>query len=1067
MKKLILLSILTFCIGANSSFSQEWLLNLPKEKQNNYFEIQKSFNDYWSDKKIVRGNGYKQFKRIEYFFRDRIMPDGSSPDYYQIQKTWQDYKASIKNSNITQAQSDWKFIGPFNRPTGTGIGRVNCIFVDPNNDNTIYAGAAFGGLWKSTNGGSNWTSLLSNQFQSIGITSVAIPKSNSNIIYAGTGDGDAAGVFGSNWCYSIGLIKSTDGGNNWNETGFKSSLNQQYIIYKVLVNPTNPNLVYIATNVGFRKSTDGGNTFAVISPDGCRDIIMHATNPSVIFGVFYNNSIAGYEFRLFNDATNSLGVKGQVSGTSRIALAVSKAEPSSVWAIAVGHDMGFHSFWKSANIGETWAKTADKSNTPNICSFYTDGAAAGGQGPYDLCLAVSPTNANEVYIGAINVWKSTSSGSKWTCITDWTGSTRAYLHADQHSFYYNSTGHLYCGNDGGVSKTTNGGTGWIDLSDGLGISQFYKISTPKNNGNIIIGGTQDNGTMLSNGSSWDFVQPGDGMMAVIDQLEPNYVYASFYGNDGVINFTRSTDGGKSFPNVIINRTITKESSSWVAPIAIHPTANSTIFVGYQNIWKSTNRGTNWTVSSNFGTSSTIRAIVIAQSNPNYLYVTNGVSVYQSSNGGSAWKSIYTTPNAYITNIAVDPTNPLRLWFTFAGFNSGQKIVQWLNGTVTNMSGTLPNVPVNCVTYQNNTPDRLYIGTDVGVFTRDNTQLDWVPFNSLLPTVVVLDLNIHYGSGLLRAATYARGIWEAKVNDCNLASPSVKMIGDSSFCAGDSVILETQGIFSSYAWSSGEKTKSIIVKKSGKYYVTVTDANNCIASSREYSVTSNTIPDLKITASTADPFCEGDSITLQANLGFSTYKWSNGETTRRITVKQSGTFWVEGLTSAGCKDKSTDYTVTALPKPAKPTVTKNGDQLESSVADSYKWYLNGTEIANSNVKVYKPTKTGKYKVEIADSKGCKNTSDEVQYNYTSIELEPNNEFISLTPNPNTGEFEISLNNTSFKNIKFDIINSLGEVVYSGNQLTEKQSINISNHSNGLYFVRFSINNQIYTIKLMKI
>jgi photosystem II stability/assembly factor-like uncharacterized protein len=1062
MKKLFTF-LFALALFNNSLFTQEWITNLSENNKDNYFEIQKSFNNYLKDKPIAKGQGYKQFKRLEYFYNDRLMPDGSAPDLLNIKKEWNQYKQNHKSKNDNpMATADWKFIGPSVRPTGSGIGRVNCVFVDPNDDNIVYAGAAFGGLWKSTNAGANWTSLIDDEFQSIGVSSVAISKSNSNIIYAVTGDADAAGIFGSTWCYSIGLIKSTDAGASWSVTNLSNTIVQQRVIYKVIVNPENANLIYVAAENGLFRSSDAGKTFTTITPSPCRDIIHHATNPQVVYGAFLNSSNY-YEFRVYNESTQTLTVKEGVPGSARIALAVSPVEPNSCWAVAATYSTGFNSIWKTADGGGKWTKLCDNTNTVNILSPYTNGSGTSAQSVYDLCIAVSPTNASLVFVGGINMWKSTTSGSKWTCASDWTGSSLTYLHADLHSFDFNSSGILFCGNDGGVTKSSNSGTSWINISDGLGISQFYKISTAKLNGNTIVGGTQDNGTFLRTNTTWDFIQPGDGMQAVIDQNDANSIYASFYGNDGVINFTKSTNAGQTF-TVMINRSVTNESSNWVAPIVINPTNSNIIFVGYQNIWKSTNKGVSW-VKSSSAFSGVVKAITICKSNANIMYATNGTNVYQSTNAGSTWTGIYSSSNPVITNIMVDPINGSKLYITYGGYAATKKVTILEDGVTTNITGTLPNVPVNCITLQDNSPNRLYIGTDVGVFTIDDNTSDWAAFNTNLPTVVVLDLNIHNGSGLLRAATYARGIWETKVNNCNLASPAVTVTGDTTFCTGDSVILESATNFNSYAWSNGEKTKKIIVKTSGKYSVTVTDASGCTASSRDYTISSNIIPEMKITSSTTS-FCDGDSLALSASLGFANYSWSNGGSGRKIYITAPGKYTVNGTTGAGCTN-SANITVTMNPKPAKPGITINGDVLQSTVtATSYKWYLNGVVINGATSITYKMSANGKYKVEIFDANGCKNISDEINYSPGTVELESDNEYFRISPNPSEGEFYIHLKDNFVIN-NLELFNQFGEKQSPVIQNFDSNiKIDLKSSPTGIYFVRFMNSGKLYIVKIIK-
>ena len=222
----------------------------------NFYTVQQSFEDHWGNRKIERGLGYKPFKRWEYFMEPRVYPTGNRPSPVANYMARLNFESKFQS--IEQKSSNWVSLGPNNwtNPTGwnPGNGRVNCITEDPNNSNTIYIGSPSGGIWRSLNSGSTWTPL-SDDFICMGISSIVISNSNSNLIYAATGDGDGSDT------YSIGVVKSLDGGLTWSTTDLNYLVTSAKKVYKLLIHPTNDQILWAATNNGFYKTTDGGDNW--------------------------------------------------------------------------------------------------------------------------------------------------------------------------------------------------------------------------------------------------------------------------------------------------------------------------------------------------------------------------------------------------------------------------------------------------------------------------------------------------------------------------------------------------------------------------------------------------------------------------------------------------------------------------------------------------------------------------------------------------------------------------------------------------------------------------------------
>ena len=372
-------------------------------------------------------------------------------------------------------------------------------------------------------------------------------------------------------------------------------------------------------------------------------------------------------------------------------MAVTAADPSVVYMLVSNTSGGFKGIYKSTNNGVTFPQV-NTNITQNMLGYYSDGSGGTtGQGGYDLCIAANPTNALEVFIGGVNSWKSDDGGVTWTINNMWTSSATynkvvpkaPVVHADKHALAYQSASVLFEGNDGGIYKTTNGGTTWSDLSNGLVISQLYRIGVSQTSMNTVLTGLQDNGSKLYN-SSWSDVKGGDGMECIVDP-DNNYMYATYV--EGQI--TRTDDGftlGAGDPwvwhdEVDISANIPggKPAGWWVTPYLMDPNNSTTLFAGYDKVWKTTDRGNSWTAVSNSlspDPSALLRSLAIAPSNSLVLYTADQVNMWKTTDGGAtlAWTSLGVLPgfpplsNA-ITYITVHTTDQNTVWFTVGGYSS--------------------------------------------------------------------------------------------------------------------------------------------------------------------------------------------------------------------------------------------------------------------------------------------------------------------------------------------------------------------------------------------------------------
>lgn len=759
MKKFI--TLFFSLIISSSTFTQLWV-KMMEDPNANFYDIQKEFNKFWETpgrkvildkmKLVQKGEatltdheksltaGWKQFKRWEWLKEQRVYPSGNllpPPDFFE---------AIEQKKSETVLAGNWTYIGPHNVPTnGGGAGRVNCVRFDPANPNIVYAGTPAGGVWKSTNGGSGWTMWNTDGLSSLGVSDIAIDPTNSQIIYIGSGDANGSDTYG------IGVLKSTDGGLTWNTTGLNWAVTQGRTVRRLLIDPTNPQIIHAGTSSGIYRSTDGGATFTQVLTTPIRNMEFKPGDPTVIYA-----SSSTTVYRSTNSGQSYVSVYS-ISGSGRLALAVTQANANYLYVLsASSSSSAFHGLYRSTDGGGTFSQ---RSNTPNILGYANDGSDASGQGWYDLCIAASPSDAEEIVIGGINIWRSVNGGSNWSIIAHWTGSGAPYVHADIHDIIYLNSTTIYVGCDGGVFRTQNSGLSWSDLSNGLHIGQSYRIGQSANNATWLLTGRQDNGTDRLNGTTWSRVIGGDGMECFIDRTNNNIMYGELYYGD----FRRSINGGSSWSSI---QSGLSGSAAWVTPWQQDPISANTLWAGYSQIFKSTNQGNSWTQMGTINGTGTFRAIKVAPSNNQVIYASRTTSIYKSTDGGNTWTSISAglpVSSASITYIEVNPTDPNHVWVTFSGYSSGNKVFVSVNGggTWTNYSTGLPNLPVNCIVYENGSANgTLYVGTDVGAYYRDNTMSAWANFSSGLPNVIVNELEIMYPVGKIRAATYGRGIWES-------------------------------------------------------------------------------------------------------------------------------------------------------------------------------------------------------------------------------------------------------------------------------------------------------------------
>ncbi|MBI3259705.1 MAG: hypothetical protein HYZ54_09560 [Ignavibacteriae bacterium] len=1036
----------------------------------NFFDIQKQSFEYFQTHKsssLQEQSEYPllaKYRRWERFWKQRVTPEGKFPNPMIVYNETVKKQANIKNkdaSTLTAPPAEWKPRGPFGASVNGGAGRVNRVYINPAFPRDIWVGTTAGGAWKSNDSGRAWK-VKTDGIPVYGVTDIATSPIDPNTVYIATGDGDGGSVtpnIQTHNGYSLGVMKSTDGGNTWRTTGLNWESSNAWLISRLVVSPSNPMLLLAATSQGIYKTIDSGATWTLTIAGNFRDMEYKPNDTNTVYAA---NGSEIYKSRDQGTTWSKLGT-GIPLGAGRIALAVSPANPEMVFAVTADKAIwDYAELYTSTNAGKDWQL---KANNLNIL---------GKQGWYNLALTVSPTSVQEIYIGGTNVIKSTNGGTSWKYIAHAQDTSIDYIHPNIHDICITkgNPSIVYAATDGGVYRTTKTDTNWIDISKGLEIMEFYRIACSAANTNFIIGGSESNGINKFKDTAWTkILNYDDGMNCLIDPVNSNNVYVGV--NNGTI--FRSTDGGVKFDTLIGGGG--KSSTIWITPFVFDPTNSKIIYSGYIDVWKSNTKKNTIEKLSEF-TGNTLNYIAVAPSDPMNIYTGNDEKMYSTTNGGETWKEMILPKFGSITHLAVSPSNPRRIFVTISGYSNKKVFESMYGGDVwTDLSQGLPLIPINCIVAQNFAPDRLYVGTDAGVYYRDKNLTQWVEYSDGLPKVIVNDLVINYAAGKLLAATNGRGVWEGNLIKCAARTMSAAALQDrTSICEGDSVQISAVEEFFTYKWSTGDTTKSIIVNKAGEYSVIGTDLLGCSYASSPVTISIIPVKTPEITGDHGDSTaCDGSPITLGVSHDFSGYKiaWSTGETGNFIKVTKPGVYFVTVTNTAGCSRISKDFTVKLGTPPAKPVIYVTKDTLVATLAKGYQWYIDGTKIPGATEKWFVPP-TGsigkKAKVEVFNGTGCSTMSDDFVITVTSVEEEKVEKALLLFPNPAGEIITLDMALETVAPITLEITNTAGvsmqKFEFMPEGLTLTKNISLKEFPIGAYIVTVHSGDKIWIRKITK-
>lgn len=710
-------------------------------------------------------------------------------------------KRGIAYATADERLGAWSPLGP-----GNVGGRTRALIIDPRSPDTLYAGGVAGGVWKSTDGGASWTAL-DDLAPSLAIGSLAMDPSNSNIVYAGTGEG----YFNEDAVRGAGIFKTTDGGLTWKQLPSTDNPNFHYV-NDIVVSKRDPRRVYAATRTGVWRSKDRGRSWSrVLSPKafgGCLDLALR-NDLSTDFLLAACGTRQGTAAVWRNEAAEKRGGWEQVlseTDMGRTTLAIAPSDQDVVYALASTNQKGDYHWgllgvFRSDDGGRTW--NAQVRNTdPNQLNrllltnaYFALPECAGfgnyNQGWYDNAIAVDPVNPDRVWAGGIDLFRSDDGGKSWGMMSSWVWpDVEDYVHADQHAILFhprydgvtNKT--LFVANDGGLFTTGDAlaqpATGpsaacttgaiqaeWTSLNNGYGVTQFYH-GVPYPDGSTCLGGSQDTGVVRGSGDpdAWDVIFPGDAGYVAVDPTNTDVVYASLTN----LSIYKSTDGWKSHAEATSGIT-GDDGFLFITPFVLDPSEPKRLWTGGSRLWHTSDGAGSWSPASAQlqGSASTIAVSpsdpdrVLAGTSEGWIYRTTSA---RTSTADTAWPSSQPR-KGFVSSVAFDPKDPGVVYATYSSFG-GVHVWKSTDGGATWTGidgvgrGALPDLPVNAIAVDPEESRHLYLATDLGVFVSKDGGANWLVENTGFANVMTAWLTVLKGPDGTRslfAFTHGRGAWK--------------------------------------------------------------------------------------------------------------------------------------------------------------------------------------------------------------------------------------------------------------------------------------------------------------------
>ncbi|MFC2110265.1 LamG-like jellyroll fold domain-containing protein [Bacteroidota bacterium] len=762
---LLFLLILLYNCNINKEKSQVeqnlpiWIKMIEKPSVN-MAEVRKSFDDYWKDKEHYKGDRSKQFEQWYAINSKRLDAYGNVISAELVRNEFQ----KIRLKSAIKKEGNWFNYGPINvGPRKNGAikdgGRVKQISFHPTDAKTYLVSTFKSGLFKTTDKGISWTPLTDHLTEEVYISKYV--PSNHNIIFIGT---------------NLGILKSTDGGATWNSTGLTSGKTNGLLLKK-----DNENVILAGNDNGIYRSTDAGVNFTqVLIESKVEEIKQHPTNPSIMYAS--TNGATSAFYKSTDGGINWVKNSTDFGKGAFMKIAVTPAAPNNVYVINSRDHLGDDSFdgvYVSTNAATSFTKKSGTS--PCITGYKSDGRVSRGQPNYNLFIVVDPNNPNIVYAGGVKSWKSTDGGITWSTFFDKITPEGYDLHLDQLSWAYSPLNdRLFAVNDGGIYYLDENNK-FNMITDGLPIAEVWECTQSQQNKANVAGGTFHCGIKLNKNGKWYSPWGGDEATVLFDYSDDTYAYHFKYGK-----ISRSKDGGMSFQRI---NSLNADRGAYTGTGVLDKSDVNTLFVGLFEVERINNArtatsGQVWDKISSFGGTTKIEKIEQSDANHNILYVSrqNG-KFYRSDNirDTAPTFSELTLPVAgTVVDIATHPTNENFVYILLGSkiFKSINKGASWVD-----ISSGLPQVALLEMIYDKSSEEGIYVGTDLGVYYKDNSLSSWIDYSKGLPAIRVSGMDIYYGKtrneSILTVSTDGRGFWRSVLNNVTATKPLTNFTSDQT------------------------------------------------------------------------------------------------------------------------------------------------------------------------------------------------------------------------------------------------------------------------------------------------
>jgi uncharacterized protein (TIGR03437 family) len=718
-----------------------------------------------------------------WFYTQRTYPTGTIPEdavYRAMQQRAQLVPKGVKLFGeelpaAAQPGPIWAALGPgmVNGPEGLASGRVTAIAIDPHAPSTLYIGAAGGGVWKSTDAGLSWGSL-GDDLMSL-VSGALAYEARTETLYYGTGDYGAR-------TYGAGIFRTTDGGATWlSANGWDGALNKPQFsggtTARLVLHPNDSRTIYAARSSGLWRSTDGGDSWYRLVTGEASDFALAPGNPNRMYvalglvtgaaqnGV-YRSDDAGATWQVLSNLPSGTQV-------GRISLGLSPSNALVLYAaLARSSDQQLLGVYRSNDGGNNWTKLP----APGTL-FDSDGR---GHGYWDNFVAVDPSNSETVFLGGVELWKSSDGGNTWSVLS--LSGDRRVIHEDQFAIAFQPGAPFifYVGNDGGIYRTADGGQTFTALNFELPVTQFNTIAVNPHDSTQVLGGTQDQGLVRYTGTrTWNQVARGDGGAVFFSAGADGTIYLA----KPLLRPMRSTDDGASFVN-IAGTISALDRVAFYPPFVAWDANPQTLYFGTQRVWQSRDGGYNWkALSADLTNGQYLTALAVSPLGRVYAGSADGRVSFSAD--GNVWIAGSGIPNRWVTAIATDPRGEGLAYLTVSSFGSGHVFKTQDGGlSWTDISGNLPDAPANAVVVDTN--GVLYVAMDVGVFRSEDGAL-WASFNLGLPNAYFTALALDARSGKLVAASYGRGVYQVDLKPAQGPGPNLLARGVVNAFSSDTTL----------------------------------------------------------------------------------------------------------------------------------------------------------------------------------------------------------------------------------------------------------------------------------------